>query len=587
MLEYIESLKKNQNAEQEKTIEETIFTEVLNEELKEDVERKLTVYPKELHSAAKQLLMLRIQELLSKKDYEEIYKIGTDGKAILTYRKQLVREMPNSFLDMLKEICRHISHNVGEETHLFEILQVIACVQRMNFFADNAISLYDLQMIRSNQCFRENGDYASWCEERAETSGIYREQLPIQRALAYFFGNQSILQYTNQGYSFQSQAVADLLGECYEKEIEEQAANYVSSVFWYMKDPAKVWIALLKAAKYEQCFTCLKWTQLDMRLVEEVFSYGETETCEETLVDLLEDFLIWLVEQRKEACYIGYVLAVCDGLVDSEDDDIANERYQRKFVPLCQRIHDLLCAERNNDFNLTDLYLLRQLYLTFEVELEEAPEPFLSMEHMDKLAQLNDAVYDLFWYHDLDGEEGLEEYKEAMDTLCKYQNYWDELVEIIRLELVRSGMSREVLLINLLHMLYEKVRLDAKQKQVILEKIMGVKVNSEELLEEIGIIWQYYVEPAFQKGEYELCVSHIRVVYDVVNAEIRMRRCDWLKWIDYITGDVLYHLCNAIRDDAVKQVREMLTWYEESFGADLTELDEMLLAKVEQQRKRN
>lgn len=528
-------------------------SEELGTELAQVVNRKVNCYPETFRETAKELLLLRIQNLLHKEDFDRIRHRGNNGQAILEYRRSLIERLPNDFIGLLRSLCRSISGVTDNTEDFFGFLQILACAQETALAQMGGISIHEMLQLMGSQQFSLDQTYDEWLNWRYENSGIYRQQLPLQRALAYFLENNILLTHSENGYLFKDRNVSAYLSEAAPDTVKERIWEYIASVFWYLPDPACAWDDLLRTERFHLCLSCLEYVRLDSRFVDELLDYVKRINNREAIWGRLEKFLSWMVEYSAEEAYILFVMKLYDYLSVSEDDEESNECYQAFVVPLYQRIHNQIYEKNRGNLSVAQQYLLWYLYEEFEIELNDPPESVLLPHQTEKMWILNDAVFSLFCNHDLSDDEQWDAYCTMVNVLDAYLDQLDQLIRVLRIYLVQGRPSWGCLYQNLGLMALSEV-LPKESLLKILAGVLPIHVDGNYACSAIKGGSSNLAEVAHALGDDALCISVLHILYDVVCAETRLRRCEWSYWAELIACNLIDALYSTSTDTVVTKI---------------------------------
>ena len=552
---YIRYLEENNLQPKEAEDAETYHEEVLNDELYGEIEKKLQCQPEELKGIVRDMLMFRIQNLLCKEDYEKIHQLGGDGKAILQYRKQLVQSASEDLVELIKEVCRAGVRSIEEATDLYPVLQYLACIKQSRMFPKGEASIYDLENLLNKQLFPKDKTYDFWQDVRLENKEFRSYQSPLDRALANFLGKNSLLVYGENGYALANDVLAEKLYEDCPVEMLHQVREYAMSMFWYLPNPAEVWITCLKAKEYELCIAGLEFVGRDNRFDDVLLEYVHEKQMEEELFAALEQFANWIIRTHCDESYIMYCVSISGALMLREDEDLEEELFQKYVYPLCGRLYEKYVDEHRNDMTLSEQYFAHQLYLEFAADLKEQPLHCLRKEQIEAVECIGEAFYELIETPEWTAGEVTED--------------WAQILRMLRMECVREGYSY-ITNSRLFHLAQMFCNNFFRQDLLpdMLRVMLQTKHNGNDLVETVGIVCEQVLGPLLAHKQYALCSECLQILYEFIVKEEQLRKHIWLKWLDWLYYDMLEELYSATKD---KLAGTLLDWMNECMGVDLDE----------------
>ena len=560
------------------------FSEALSNVLSREIDKKTTNFPDNCREVARELILLRIQDLLNQEDYDRINQLGAGGDVILEYRRALIADLPENFIDLLREICRCISAVVGPELDAFELLQILASGQKTVLSQMGGISIQELSQVKHKK-YADCSTLEQWLNFRYESSGTYCPQSPSQRALAYFLKKDILLSHTNEGYLFKDTCVVDLLCESSPVEFQDRMWSYIAEIFWYLPDPIDAWVALLTTSRYDLCLSCLKNIALDDRFTSRFLGHTVgIRTAKQTIL-LLEKFIYWMIEHSTEEVYILYTLQLCKQIANCEEDSRANNQYQMWIEPLYQRICRQYLKKHPHDLTTAGLFLL--WHIDNEVWLETCKLPMLPAitKYNECANDLSTAILDLFYCHDLSKPEGLKEYLHMVSILTQYWGQLDQFISLLQAATVHTKAYWSSLCENLLLMTFGNEVMESDNLIHILAAVMHIHCDPDSELTAIEALNRNLIEYAYSREDYELCISVLQIVNDIVSTETKLRRTEWCRWSSIISCDIVDRLLQLTNDAAVREIaviQENLMFAEPE---ELDEMDEAFLREVEEYYK--
>ena len=576
---YIRQHREAEMAEQAE--QESWHSENLHEALQQEIDRKLTQYPEPCRECAKELILLRVQDLLHQGDYDEINRLGADGEAILEYRLSLVTRLPDDFVEMLREICGSITAAVGDFVDVFALLQALACAQSTELIQMGGISLEEMMLLTKQADHPRGQTCDEWLEWRYENSGIYRQQLPEQRALACLLGKDVLLTRSQNGYLLKNQYVVTLLREKSPAEYILRIQEYIADVFWYLPDPIRVWRNLLSAGSYGMAFACLQTVNFGDRFSDSVLESIETDMDAARMLVLLEELLLQMIEHGVEEAYIVYVLTLCRQISDSRDSLWTDEWYQQALMPIYHRVYMRLYEKCSSEMTPARQYLLTDLYNTVEVEKQNLPMPQLPAEQMEEAERVRDALLELFCRHDLTDGEDMAEYMRMVADLRGYLRPLDQFLRLVRVYAADSSPWMSCLCDNLKLMTFMGNLLSKEEMMKILRAAAGCCRGGEDALGTIGDLSEFFAEYAYKMDDEELCVFGFQLIDGIVHAETVSRRAKWVGWIRYILPDSLIEMHRKTDDAAVRRIAQTREKYMLWMSEELEDADNQALERME------
>lgn len=557
------------DSDEGESADEDLYFAAPDEELLREVEKKVTCYPEPFRDASKELILLRVRNLLHQDDFDMIRKIGNNGQAILEYRRRVIGELPDDFSGLLQIVCKCIAGVTDSGQDVFESLQILACAQETALAHLGGISIHELEQILGSQAFPVDQTYGEWLDSRYECGGIFRKQSPLQRGLAYFFENDILLTHSDDGYLLKDCNIASYLANIAPDSIKDRIWEYIAAVFWYLPYPAYAWDELLRTGRFQLCLSCLKYVRFDHRFVDELSDYVAEQNCTEAIIGRLEKFLSWMVEHSAEEAYILFVLKICYSL--SLDSD---EIFQTIMVPLYQRIHDQIYEKNRGTLSVAQQYLLRYLYDLYEVEIQDPPAPVLTPQQIEEIEILEDAVFELF-ISDVYGDE--EEYANMVSVL---RGSMDQFIGILQMDLVRNR-SWSALDNKIARMVLREGVLSKEAGLQIMTEVLRFHLDGDNIWNAINNAQESLILPSHEAGEDAFCVSMLHILYDAICEETRLRRCEWERWTTYLFSELINEIYSATKDDVVGNIADMLPGVIE---VELTEIDEAYQNLVNRER---
>jgi len=557
--------------------------EVLGDVLLQEINKKTRLFPEAQRKAARALILLRIQSLLHQEDYDAINRLGGGGDALQEYRRSLIAEMPEDILALLQEICTCVRRVAAPETDVFGLLQLLACAQGSALAQMGGISLSELLLPESCPEAAPAQTLEAWLEFRSESSGMYRQQLPEQRALTFFL-NCGLLTHTENGYFFKDAHIVKMLQETSPKEHNEATQDYIAHIFWYLPDPIQVWIDFLSRGRYDLALSCLVKLRMDERFSQAFLTCEQAESFPEQLIAQLEGFLLWMTDQSTEEVYLLYILEMCYMLADCEDMDCASGLFSTLALPVYIKVYNRFYDRHRNQLTPARLYLLQRLY---DDIAGDAPDQacFCTPRQQEELDALSEAICELFFSHDFSDAEELKEYRQMVKTLAPYTRQPEQLARIIRMWVLHSCPSWDCLCQNLALMTYEDHIWDEKTMLMLLSDALKIHGGSDSALTAVEGVGELLAQVFYGKNKENLCIRLLNILYDTVTAEALLRRTEWFLWSSYVSPDVVGSLCRHTEDPVVREINSV---HEDFWSADLDdlrEIDESLLKKVEEYYK--
>ena len=553
------------------------YSEALSSVLHHELQRKSAEFPEQYREFMNELTLWRIQTLLHLQDYERIKQLGSDGNAILEYRKNLIAELSNDPLELLREICCCIAAVVEPKLDVFELLLVLAAAQQTELSQMGGISIHELMMLIKQEKHPKVQTLEEWLSFRHESSGTRFRQSPSQRAMACFLENQILLSHTDEGYMFLDNQIAKLLCKKISDELNSRISSYIASIFWFLPDPIGAWVALLDTSRYDLALSCLKAVALDERFTNRFLDCVVEVHAAEQAVILLEKFICWMIEEGVEEAYILYILEVCCWIMNSCDDALYDQRFRLWIEPLYQRICCRYFKKHRDVLDVAGRFLL--WHIDNEVVLEHLDLPL--SEQMEDTDILADAVLNLFRRYDLSQPEGLKAYLSMVNILTSHLDQLEPFIRLLRAAAVRTKAYWNILCENLLLMTFGNEVLESEKLIQILASVMCIHCQADSTLTAIEALNQHLVKYASRLENDDLCISALHIVYDIVLTETKLRRTEWCSWSRAISCDVIDKLYRLTDDTVVQEIAILQDELMFAEPEELSEIDASSLREVE------
>ena len=573
-------LQANQSGSEDAPKTETGFSEALSDVLWRAIDKKTAKFSDNYMETARELILFRIQDLLSQQDYDRINQLGSGGDVILEYRRSLIDKLPEDFIGLLREICNCISTVVDPDLDVFSLLQAIAAAQNTELRQMGGISLREIMSLVNREEFPAEQTYNGWLNFRHEISGAnYHHYRFVQRALACFSGSDVLLTGSTFGYLLKDVCIAELLQKSAPAEYQEKIWTYIAHNFWYLPDPIHAWLAFLKINRFDFGLLCLETVGMDHRFTDLLLQCVEKTLTAEQTIALLGKFIDWMIEHNVEEAYILYTLGLCRQIADCDEDSRAEKQYEMWIVPLYQRACRQYLTKHPHNLTAAGLFLL--WHIDNEVWLETCKLPTLpALTTYNECADdLTTAVFNLFYRHDLSQPEELKEYLRMVNVLTQYL---DQFICLLRAATVHTQVYWDILCENLLLMAFGNEVLESDSLIHILASVMHIHCNADSRLTAIEALNNNLMEYAYCRENYELCISVLQIVNDIASTETKLRRTKWHRWSTIISCDVVDKLFQLTNDAAVRKIAIL---QENLMFVEPEKLDEAFLREVEEYRR--
>jgi len=559
-----------------------------NQILINEIERKTSLIQNDYKTVYEKLLLFRVTNLLLKSDYEIINSRGGNGRAQLEYRVELIKKMPENIEELLWIILESIAMSINDSKNyisskeIYNVLIAMAIAQNDILYSFEGLSSNEIYYILGiSSCIGEiNRDqnkiddlmlYSKYNEIKGEISVTLRQTSQISNALAYLV-QSDIIKY-NDGYSLADDVFVDYLkGKCTQEQ-KERVNSYFNSIWWYSTHRCENLLKLIFKRDFLRIYDVLKKLKYAKEVYKCIHEYCEKNINYQELSLAIFDYLNWCLDEGKSVLeVINWLYSV---IYTTEDYDV----YIKVWVPLAEKVYNKMKSLEKQ--SLSYMYAMNFIYDEFSTEQNAPQNNVLEQDVVIQLGELGDAIWEMFFC----GIDDTKQKKDALTVIRKYYNDWDSVLDIIQMYMITHGMNGYTILYNFI-----SEYLDGNLSEEAYTKLISVAIKSvfscEDLINDYGkglsFIFQYVAEILYDNNMINTCLYLVHELYDVVDFETVIRRCDWTIWINYMYSDLLEKLYFKTKDKTVGTILNTISdffgvYYEDFIKFDVDEMNKRTL----------
>ena len=564
----------------EGSLSEPGTSEPLSAVLIQEIDKKAAHFPEQFRTTAKELMMLRIQELLNHQDYDRINQLGSGGDAIEEYRRTLIACLPQDFMALLQEICRCVSSVVSPALDVFRMLQILASSQQTPLSQMGGISISELVTLFNQKDLPAGQTCGEWLRFRHDISGLdYAQHLAAQNALACFLGKGVLLTGSPTGYSFQDNSIAQFLRNTTSAAYRDNILPYIAKNFWYFPDPIGVWITFLENCQYSLALSCLEVIQANHRFTDKLLAFAEKFRTKEQIIHMLEGFLLWMSKKDGAEASVFYILSLCSRIAYDSDEDLADQQYEQWILPLYQALQRSYFEAHWENLTAAGKFLLWHIH---NEVFDPYPDPLWEQE-IEQAEILADAVFALFLDHDLTEPEGLNAYLRMVRDLTPYLCRPEQFLPLLQAAVIRDRAYWGNLCKNLVFMTFGNEVMEHDDLIRTLEAVMNIHCEEDSLLMAKDALNEQLMAYACRTENEALCIAAVHLLYGMVASETKLRRANWHSWITWIPCDIIDQLYDSTDDPIIQEIGALQEKWQYMGIEKLWELDDAYRKEMEDQ----
>lgn len=548
-----------------------------NDELEFLIKNKCANINGELAETYEKLVHLRVEDLLNASDYAVINTMGGTGKSQLDYRKNIVKNLPDNLDELLPMVCNLIADIINEikGDDIYKSLYLVAYIQNNKSMGIQGLSTKEIESLGFGEKIFdfENSEiivYDEYLKNKEEWTGLQQKPSPISRALAYFT-KYGIMVHSETGYLFESETFSNYL--CNVRHYDVCAfEKYGNKVWWFLPGRIQSLADLLKNGQYNTLYDRIEKLYYSDKATDKIGSYLNSVFDSNTLKNLIEHYVFWCIDSNKPVQHIVYVLF---DLYYPEEDSI----FERCWVSLCENTYNKCKSEVKR--SLSSDYTIKYLYDQFSIEQEKPQEYIYDEKEYNDLERLDEALWEMYFCHNLTDDEDVCTYKEAISIIKEYINQWECLCDIFQiLKITHHSMSFAVIY-NFLPVFLDGT-ITKEQYQMLIGRMLKSVHSYEELVDDgIALIEEYIIAPLMNNDYYDVALYIFKELYEKIILEEYIRCCSWTKWIWYMQTDLLDDLYEKTKDEIVLSVIRTVEANYFIQSDELEEIDRNLLKEVD------